>query len=219
MQQPSLSAKDTDTVLPDGAFALSAAQRGIWFAQHVAGATPISIAQYVELNGQIDVDLLARSARQAGREFGTGYLRLVEVEGIPSNSSTARSTTAWKPSTSAPNPTRKRPLMPGCGRSTRPRFELTRDRLVRIAMLRVGAERWFWYSRIHHIVLDGMGALTVVQRTGELYNAAVDGREPRLRKRRICARSSRRTWPTAVRIDSPPTGSIGSPIWTAWPTR
>ncbi|MEV6324177.1 amino acid adenylation domain-containing protein [Nocardia sp. NPDC051787] len=177
MQQPSLSAKDTDTVLPDGAFALSAAQRGIWFAQHVAGDTPISIAQYVELNGPIDVDLLARSARQAGREFGTGYLRLVEVEGHPfqfvdttldDSLETIDFRTEPDPEAAAHAWMRAEYEAP---------LELTRDRLVRIAMLRVGAERWFWYSRIHHIVLDGMGALTVVQRTGELYNAAVEGRE------------------------------------------
>ncbi|WP_330229205.1 amino acid adenylation domain-containing protein [Nocardia sp. NBC_00508] len=178
MQQPSLSAKDTDTVLPDGAFALSAAQRGIWFAQHVAGATPISIAQYVELNGQIDVDLLARSARQAGREFGTGYLRLVEVEGHPFQfvDSTLDDSLETIDFRAEPDP--EAAAHAWMRAEYEAPLELTRDRLVRIAMLRVGAERWFWYSRIHHIVLDGMGALTVVQRTGELYNAAVDGREP-----------------------------------------
>ncbi|WP_039795346.1 non-ribosomal peptide synthetase [Nocardia araoensis] len=178
MQQPSLSAKDPDTVLPDGAFALSAAQRGIWFAQHVAGATPISIAQYVELDGPIDVDLLARSARQAGREFGTGYLRLVEVEGHPFQfvDPTLDDSLETLDFRSEPDP--EAAAHAWMRAEYEAPLELTRDRLVRIAMLRVGADRWFWYSRIHHIVLDGMGALTMVQRTGELYNAAVDGREP-----------------------------------------
>ncbi|WP_454195914.1 amino acid adenylation domain-containing protein [Nocardia sp. Marseille-Q1738] len=178
MKQSSLSAKDTDTTLPDGAFALSAAQRGIWFAQHVAGDTPISIAQYVELNGPMDVDLLARSARQAGREFGTGYLRLVEVEGHPFQfvDTTLDDSLDIIDFRAEPDPEAAAQAWMRAEYETP--LELTRDRLVRIAMLRVGAERWFWYSRIHHIVLDGMGALTVVQRTGELYNAAVEGREP-----------------------------------------
>ncbi|MFR9768817.1 amino acid adenylation domain-containing protein [Nocardia sp. SC052] len=177
MQQPSLSAKDSDTVLPDGAFALSAAQRGIWFAQHVAGDTPISIAQYVELNGPIDLDLLARSARQAGREFGTGYLRLVEVEGHPFQfvDPTLDDSLETLDFRSEPDP--EAAAHAWMRAEYEAPLELTRDRLVRIAMLRVGADRWFWYSRIHHIVLDGMGALTMVQRTGELYNAAVEGRE------------------------------------------
>ncbi|MEU1544735.1 amino acid adenylation domain-containing protein [Nocardia sp. NPDC005745] len=177
MQQPSLSVKDSETALPAGAFALSAAQRGIWFAQHVAGDTPISIAQYVELNGPIDLDLLARSARQAGREFGTGYLRLIEVEGHPFQfvDTTLDDSLETLDFRSEPDPeAAARAWMRGEYEAP---LELTRDRLVRIAMLRVGAQRWFWYSRIHHIVLDGMGALTMVQRTGELYNAAVEGRE------------------------------------------
>ncbi|WP_280242010.1 non-ribosomal peptide synthetase [Nocardia abscessus] len=178
MQQPSLSAKDTDTVLPDGAFALSAAQRGIWFAQHVAGDTPISIAQYVELNGPIDLDLLAHAARQAGREFGTGYLRLIEVEGHPFQfvDTTLDDSLESLDFRSEPDPDAAAHAWMRAEYETP--LELTRDRLVRMTMLRVGADRWFWYSRIHHIVLDGMGALTMVQRTGELYNAAVEGREP-----------------------------------------
>lgn len=68
-------------IAPEGPFPLSAAQRGIWFAQHIAGDTPISIAQYVELSGEIDHTLLTEAVRQTGREFGTGYLRLVDVDG------------------------------------------------------------------------------------------------------------------------------------------
>ncbi|AVL26553.1 putative non-ribosomal peptide synthetase [Nocardia brasiliensis NBRC 14402] len=178
MQQPSLASLETATGLPEGAFPLSAAQRGIWFAQHIAGDTPISIAQYVELRGPIELDLLARAARQAGREFGTGYLRLVEVAGQPfqfvdptldDNLITLDLRGEPDPEAAAHAWMRAEYNAP---------LELTRDRLVRVVMLRLAEDRWYWYSRIHHIVLDGMGALTMVQRTGELYNAALAGEEP-----------------------------------------
>ncbi|MFC8042639.1 amino acid adenylation domain-containing protein [Nocardia sp. NPDC057353] len=166
------------TRIPEGAFELSAAQLGIWFAQHIAGSVPISIAQYVELSGAVDATLLERVARQAGREFGTGYLRIGEADGRPyqlvdtalddsldlvdlrAEPDPAAAAQAWMQAEY------RAPLDPAA------------DRLVRVAMLRVGDDRWFWYSRIHHLVLDGMGALAMVQRTGELYNAAVDGVEP-----------------------------------------
>uniref|UniRef100_UPI0024546CE9 condensation domain-containing protein n=1 Tax=Nocardia brasiliensis TaxID=37326 RepID=UPI0024546CE9 len=175
MQQPSLAPLETPTGLPEGAFPLSAAQRGIWFAQHIAGDTPISIAQYVELRGPIELELLARAARQAGREFGTGYLRLVEVAGQPfqfvdptldDNLITLDLRGEPDPEAAAHAWMRAEYNAP---------LELTRDRLVRVVMLRLAEDRWYWYSRIHHIVLDGMGALTMVQRTGELYNAALAG--------------------------------------------
>ncbi|WP_278263626.1 non-ribosomal peptide synthetase [Nocardia sp. AG03] len=176
MTQTSSLASDADAA--EGPFPLSAAQRGIWFAQHIAGDTPISIAQYVELRGAVDLAVLTAVVRRVGREFGTGYLRLVEVDGQPyqlvdptldaditeldlrGESDPERAAHAWmRAEYSAP-------------------LDVMRDRLVRLAMLRVGEDRWFWYSRMHHIVLDGMGALALVQRTGELYDAAVEGREP-----------------------------------------
>ncbi|WP_280329464.1 non-ribosomal peptide synthetase [Nocardia wallacei] len=157
------------------AFPLSAAQRGIWFAQHFAGATPISIAQYVEFEGAVDVELLATAARRAGREFGTGYLRLLEVDGAPyqivdtalddridtvdlrGQADPEAAARAWmRAEYSAP-------------------LDLLADRLVQIAMLRVGEDRWFWYSRLHHIALDGVGALTMMRRTAEIYNCSVRG--------------------------------------------
>ncbi|MEV0538296.1 amino acid adenylation domain-containing protein [Nocardia salmonicida] len=165
-------------IAPEGPFPLSAAQRGIWFAQHIAGDTPISIAQYVELSGEIDHTLLTEAVRQTGREFGTGYLRLVDVDGRPHqivdlslDDEIARVDLRDRPDPEAAAHAWMR------AEYTAP-LDVMRDRLVRLAMLRVAEDRWFWYARMHHIVLDGMGALALVQRTGELYNAAFDGREP-----------------------------------------
>ncbi|MEU4414034.1 amino acid adenylation domain-containing protein [Nocardia salmonicida] len=165
-------------IAPEGPFPLSAAQRGIWFAQHIAGDTPISIAQYVELSGEIDHTLLTEAVRQTGREFGTGYVRLVDVDGRPHqivdlalDDEIARVDLRDRPDPEAAAHAWMR------AEYTAP-LDVMRDRLVRLAMLRVAEDRWFWYARMHHIVLDGMGALALVQRTGELYNAAFDGREP-----------------------------------------
>lgn len=69
---------------PDAAlFPLSAAQRATWFAQQLEPAVPISIAQYVELHGDLDVDLLRRETVAAGREFQSPFLKVVEVDGRP----------------------------------------------------------------------------------------------------------------------------------------
>ncbi|MEU8900981.1 amino acid adenylation domain-containing protein [Nocardia sp. NPDC048505] len=164
--------------LPAGAFPLSAAQRGIWFAQHFAGDTAISIAQYVEFAGPVDVGLLADVARQAGREFGTGYVRLTEVDGFPyqvvdtaqddripvldlrGEADPVAAAQAWM------NAEYTAPL------------DLLRDPLGCYVLLRLAEDHWYWYQRIHHIVLDGFGAMTMLQRTAELYNAALAGREP-----------------------------------------
>jgi len=161
--------------MSDGAFALSAAQQGIWFAQQLAGDMPISIAQYVELIGPVDIELLAESARRAGREFGTGYLRLIEADDqviqvvdtslydgymvldFRHDRHPESAAYAWmRAEFSAP-------------------LDLLGDRLVSSAVLRLSDERLFWYSRFHHIVIDGMGALSMAHRTAQLYNAALRG--------------------------------------------
>ncbi|MFE7801239.1 amino acid adenylation domain-containing protein [Nocardia sp. NPDC057440] len=178
MQQQSRSPIAASNGLPAGAFALSAAQRGIWFAQHFAGDNPISIAQYVEFVGSVDVDILAISARQAGREFGTGYLRLIEVDDAPfqvidttldDRISTIDLRAEPDPAAAAQAWMRAEYTAP---------LELLRDRLCDVKMLRLADDHWYWYSRIHHIVLDGVGAITMLQRTMELYNAAIEGQQP-----------------------------------------
>ncbi|WP_330182290.1 amino acid adenylation domain-containing protein [Nocardia sp. NBC_01503] len=159
------------------AFALSAAQRGIWFAQQLARDTPISIAQYVTFDGAVDVELLANAARQAGREFGTGYLRLLEIDELPwqlvdtgldDRILTIDLSGAPDPEAAAQAWMRAEYTAP---------LDLTRDRLCTVAMLKLAENRWFWYSRLHHILLDGVGALTMLQRTSELYNSWANGAE------------------------------------------
>ncbi|MEV5838710.1 amino acid adenylation domain-containing protein [Nocardia sp. NPDC052112] len=177
MQQPSSSNGKIGTAPPDSAFPLSAAQRGIWFAQHIAGDTPISIAQYVELIGELDLDTLAAAAQQTGREFGTGYVRLLDVEGQPYQfvDTTLADAPAMIDLRDQPDPEAAAHAWMRAEYSAP--LDLMQDRLVAVVMLRLADDRWFWYSRMHHIVLDGMGALALVQRTGELYNAAIEGRE------------------------------------------
>ncbi|MFR9749756.1 amino acid adenylation domain-containing protein [Nocardia sp. 004] len=178
MQQPFVPSADIGTGLPRAAFPLSAAQRGIWFAQHIAGDIPISIAQYIDLTGPIDLDLLAPAARRAGREFGTGYLRLIETDGPPYQ---CVDTTL---DDSVPIVDLRDELDPEAAAHAWMRAEysapldLMRDRLICVVLLRIADDRWFWYWRIHHIALDGTGVLTMARRAGELYTAALEGRQP-----------------------------------------
>ncbi|SNT27316.1 non-ribosomal peptide synthetase [Rhodococcoides kyotonense] len=155
-------------------FPLSAAQRGIWFAQHLAGDVPISIAQFVEIDGNLDIERLTDAAKTAGREFGTGYLRIVEVDGHPMQT--------VDPSTPETIPyidLREESDPIAAARAwmydeySSP-IDPTRDRLVNMAVLRVDDEQCFWYSRIHHIALDGYGAMTLLKRCAQLYTEGAD---------------------------------------------
>lgn len=176
------SIDSSSNLLGANIFPLSAAQRGIWFAQHVAGAAPISIAQYVDISGQLDIDALTAATRQAGREFGTGYLRLVEFDGVPYQvvDETLDDEPALHDFRGDRDPVAAAHAWMDAEYSAP--LDLLRDRLVRAELLRIGDERCFLYSRIHHIALDGYAAMTMVQRIAALYNARVNGEQepPRL---------------------------------------
>ena len=178
MQQRFASSSDSASGVPAGAFPLSAAQRGIWFAQHLAGSAPISIAQYVEVIGALDVAALSAASVRSGREFGSGFLRLIEVDGVPFQlvDESLSGEPAYidmrgeaDPDAAAQDWMRAEFTAP---------LHILRDRVVNAAVLQIGDNHYYWYSRIHHIALDGFAAMTLVARTAELYSAAVAGVEP-----------------------------------------
>ncbi len=168
----------TGVIASDGeVLPLSAAQRGIWFAQHLIEDVPIAIAQYVEIVGDLDVHALSEACADAARELGTGMLRIVEIDGEPyqaidyavndrtthldfrAESDPVAAAQAWM---------RREYSTP---------TNILVDRLVESATLRIGESHYYWYARIHHIALDGFGAMTFVNRTAERYTSAVTGAE------------------------------------------
>ncbi|RZL84407.1 MAG: non-ribosomal peptide synthetase [Rhodococcus sp. (in: high G+C Gram-positive bacteria)] len=185
-----LSLKNVDVEIASGArsdghpgprdlFALSAAQRGIWFAQHLLGELPITIAQYVEFSDlALDIDLLAEIGPVALRELGTGLLRIVEHEGEPFqmiDDSLVFEMTHLD-FRHEDDPTEAAHAWMRAEYSTP--IDLTADRLIHTAMLRLADDHYYWYTRIHHIALDGFGAMTFMNRAAELYTAAKEGRAP-----------------------------------------
>ncbi|PTR22847.1 non-ribosomal peptide synthase protein (TIGR01720 family)/amino acid adenylation domain-containing protein [Rhodococcus sp. OK519] len=153
----------------------SAAQRGIWFAQHLIESVPIAIAQYIEIVGELEVHTLSAAAVAAARELGTGMFRIVEIDGEPFQqidlSVNTRTTHldfrgAGDPVAAAHEWMRREYSSP---------TDLLSDRLFEFATLRIGDAHYYWYNRIHHIALDGFGAMTFVNRTAERYTTAVTG--------------------------------------------
>ncbi|MDV7175684.1 amino acid adenylation domain-containing protein [Gordonia amicalis] len=161
-----------------GTLPLSAAQRGIWFAQHVAGDLPISVAQYVEIEGELDTGVLEDAARTTGREFGSGYLRLIEVDGEPRQYvDAAHSAPVYTVDLRGePDPveTAHRLMSEDYSRP----LDLLVDHLMTSIVYQVGTNHYFWYLRAHHIALDGFGAVTMVRRITERYNAGIRGEAP-----------------------------------------
>ncbi|AHH21631.1 non-ribosomal peptide synthetase [Nocardia nova SH22a] len=171
-------AANTTTGRAGEPFPLTPAQLGVWYAQLLDPQTPITIAQYVDVHGDLDVEVLQRVSVDAAREFGSTVARLGESggdpyqvvdPGLPVEIVPVDLREAEDPIAAAHEWMRAEYTAP---------IDLVADRLFAGAVLRVGDRRWFWYLRAHHIVLDGFGALTNTMRVAERYTAAVRGIEP-----------------------------------------
>ncbi|NUS44958.1 MAG: amino acid adenylation domain-containing protein, partial [Mycobacteriaceae bacterium] len=164
----------------DDRFPLSAAQLGMWFAQQLDPAVPISIAHYLDVPGHLDLDVLERACQEASLELGSGYVRLGVAPG------SAQPYQVVDPRLDLPltyvdlrdEPDPEAAALAWMRADYGRPLDLVVDRLVCNVALHLGADRWFWYQRGHHVVLDGYGAIVLLDRIVERYSAAVEGREP-----------------------------------------
>ncbi|WP_203872259.1 non-ribosomal peptide synthetase, partial [Planomonospora parontospora] len=153
---------DSDSLLP-----LSAAQDGIWRAQMISPGDPIRIAQYIEIAGPVDPVLFAAAVRLAARGVEAVHLRVTgagqtvrirELDCPFLDPGDERAALEWmRADLESP--------FPG-------------DALVATALLRVADDRYFWYLRCHHVVMDGYSGPMVARRLAEVYTALAEGRDP-----------------------------------------
>ena len=159
-------------------FPLTASQRGLWFAQHLLSEVPITIANYLDIRGAVDIDLMRYAGRRTAREFGAGSLRLTEIDGEPHQYIDVEQgdDTVVLDFRNETDPEAAAREWMRASYSTP--IDLTHGRLIKGAILLISSDRVFWYSHVHHIVLDGYGAVQFMRRVASIYTAVSDGREP-----------------------------------------
>ncbi|NUS45757.1 MAG: amino acid adenylation domain-containing protein [Mycobacteriaceae bacterium] len=163
-------------------FPLSPGQSALWTAQQLAPEVALTVSQYVEIRGDLDLDTLGAAVRRCAVEMQSLQLRIVESDAGPLqvvdpgmridmelDDLRERTADEAEARAAAMEWMRAASLLP---------VRLGRDPLVRIVVLRLADEVYFWYARMHHIAIDGYGATVMMARTVELYNAAVAAVEP-----------------------------------------
>ncbi|HGO4812904.1 TPA: enterobactin non-ribosomal peptide synthetase EntF [Klebsiella pneumoniae] len=153
---------------------LVAAQPGIWMAERLStlpGAW--SVAHYVELRGALDPTLLGKAIVAGLQQADTLSLRFEEDEGEVWQWLAADRTFA-EPSIidlrTAPDPHR--------AATERMQADLAQDLrvdggnpLVCHQLLRVGDDRWYWYQRYHHLLVDGFSFPAITRQIAAIYRA------------------------------------------------
>ncbi|WP_312034110.1 MULTISPECIES: amino acid adenylation domain-containing protein [unclassified Rhodococcus (in: high G+C Gram-positive bacteria)] len=158
-------------------FALTAAQKAIWLAQRLSPEVPFVIAQYAELRGPVDLDALVAANQDAYRQLCTGSVRLIEVDGEPHVVSDDTQGVAVTVVDVRSHDEPARVAQEWMRRDSTTAVDMYAGDLVVSRVLRLADDHYYWYSRAHHIALDGYGAMRLISRTAELYAADAD-REP-----------------------------------------
>ena len=160
-----------DVVLP-----LSSAQLGIWFAQQIDPSNPIyNIGEYVEIDGFIEPSIFERALRQVVVE--TEALRVRFVEPAEGPRQIIGDAPAWSmPLVDVSAETDARAAAESWMQADLARpIDPTRGPLFGYALFKASADRFFWYARYHHIVMDCFGMSLVAQRLAEVYTGLVHG--------------------------------------------
>ncbi|MGO4146372.1 amino acid adenylation domain-containing protein [Paenarthrobacter sp. YAF11_1] len=153
---------------------LTAAQRGIWYAQKLAHGSPMyQIGQFIEITGPLDVSRLEAAVARAVVETPALNLAFGEDDDGPFQYAKAMEATVQFTDLS------------GCG------DEATREQTARALMdsdmaqartvedggllhtevIRISGSRHFFYQRVHHLLLDGYSAVLVLRRVAAVYEA------------------------------------------------
>lgn len=155
---------------------LTRAQRALWSAQQAMPLCPINIAEYVELTGELDVELLRAVTLEVGRQTGIAFTRFEEtgdgVEQVIDHDLHGDITVSDFRAEADPMGAAHQWMQADY---TRP-VDLFIDRLMATAILRVADDSWLFYQRGHHLTFDATGAFNGLKLIAELYNQRHAGR-------------------------------------------
>lgn len=155
---------------------LTAFQLEIWISQILEpNSTVYNVGDYYEITGAVDAALLERAARIAVDEAGSLGARFVMgPDGAPVQE---LGPAEWDFDVLDLSDTRDpeaQALAWMRAQFDRP-VDLTRGPLLTAALIKVSADRHFWYRRFHHILIDAHSFAALARRTADLYNSLQSG--------------------------------------------
>lgn len=160
---------------------LTPAQRGMWFAEKLSDDYSVNIAQYVDIRHEpdgLDLDLFAQCCEELGPVLESPFVRLTEVDGVPMQYVDVEFDQHINIIDFRDEPDPAAAATDWMQADYRTPVDLINGQFIVISFLRVADDRTFWYSRCHHIILDGYGALAIMRRAVARFNAVRRGELP-----------------------------------------
>ncbi|OZM72250.1 hypothetical protein CFN78_14595 [Amycolatopsis antarctica] len=152
------------------------AAREIWLAQSIRPDSPgYNVGEYLDIEGEFDPTLFERALRRTVAECGTLNAGFALSGGEPVRVDRDRS---GFPLTVADLRGEADPMSAARG-WMRDEYavpaDLTGDSLFGFALLRVADDRHLWFSRYHHLVVDGVSVSLIARRVARVYTALAEG--------------------------------------------
>jgi amino acid adenylation domain-containing protein len=155
---------------------LSAAQLGIWYALKAGGASPAyNMAEYIKIAGAVDKTLFETALRQVVSETEALRVRFIEQDGIPRQQIVESPDWAmtYLDLSSEPDPIAAAEAWIHTD-ITRP-VDLCDGPFFTYALFKAAPEKYLWYARNYHLVMDGLGGMLIARRVAHVYSALVAG--------------------------------------------
>ncbi|MGW7033099.1 amino acid adenylation domain-containing protein, partial [Streptomyces xanthophaeus] len=155
---------------------LSAAQSEIWLAHELAAdKAGYNLAEYVEIRGAVDVDLLKAALQQTALEAQSLRTRFFVTGGTPRQ--VVDESPEWPvPLIDLSQEADPRAAAQAWMRDSAARpVDLLRDRTYTDAVLKLAPTLFYWYRQAHHIVIDGFTGALVTRRVADVYTSLAAG--------------------------------------------
>ncbi|MFJ8752450.1 amino acid adenylation domain-containing protein [Streptomyces sp. NPDC102441] len=160
---------------PPDALRLTAAQRGLWFAQRLDPANPsYNVAEYADIPGRMEPDVLRSAVGHATSEMEALRSTFGEQDGVPFQV-VHRHAGIEVPLVDLSE--FEDPYAEAVRRMEQCLAEpadLAAGPLVRMALYRLSETRHLFHQQVHHLALDGYGAALALARIAEVYSALID---------------------------------------------
>lgn len=158
---------------------LSVAQRSMWMGEKIGPSdATFNLAEYCEILGPVDPQHFIAAIKQVALEADTWRVQITDSDDGPRQQLAAGSHTPvpFIDLSDQPDPeaVAKAWMMKDI---TRP-LALASAPLWCCALFKAAEDRYFWYHRSHHIILDGFSAGLLSRRVAEIYNASLNGNAP-----------------------------------------
>ena len=139
---------------------LTGAQYGMWLSQQMSPDVSYSVAQYVDFRGALDVEQMTAATRAASDEFVSPYVRIdVDESGTPiqriDHTIDAGAQVIDIGLADLPEEERVAAAVEWMRAEYSRPLDLATDELIINRLIEVSEDRWFWYARAHHAVIDG----------------------------------------------------------------